>query len=284
MSFFLSPLILNTPDYQYFALDKINLFVILILLVTAILFFILQARQGKRLSIRKIAGLEAVEEAVGRATEMGKSVLFVPGSRDLDDLQTIAGLSILGSVAKMTAQYEARLDVPVNRSLVMAAGQETVKEAYLAVGRPDLYKPEIVHYITDEQFGYVAALEGIMVRERPAACFYMGAFLAESLILAETGNSIGAIQIAGTAMPVQLPFFVAACDYTLIGEELFAAAAYLSQDRRMIGSLKGQDVGKVVAMSAIVIGSLLATLVALTGSSFIDSLFRAFIRLFALNY
>jgi len=284
MSFFLSPLILNTPDYQYFALDKINLFVILILLVTAILFFILQARQGKRLSIRKIAGLEAVEEAVGRATEMGKSVLFVPGSRDLDDLQTIAGLSILGSVAKMTAQYEARLDVPVNRSLVMAAGQETVKEAYLAVGRPDLYKPEIVHYITDEQFGYVAALEGIMVRERPAACFYMGAFLAESLILAETGNSIGAIQIAGTAMPVQLPFFVAACDYTLIGEELFAAAAYLSQDRRMIGSLKGQDVGKVVAMSAIVIGSLLATLVVLSGSSFIDSLFQAFIRLFALNY
>lgn len=284
MSFFLSALTLNTPDFQYFALDKINLFVILILLITAILFFILRAQQGKRLSIRKIAGLEAVEEAVGRATEMGKSVLFVPGSRDLDDLQTIAGLSILGSVAKMTAQYEARLDVPVNRSLVMAAGQETVKEAYLAVGRPDLYKPEIVHYITDEQFGYVAALEGIMVRERPAACFYMGAFLAESLILAETGNSIGAIQIAGTAMPVQLPFFVAACDYTLIGEELFAAAAYLSQDSRMIGSLKGQDVGKVVAMSAIVIGSLLATLVALTGSSLIDSLFRAFIRLFALNY
>ncbi len=284
MSLFLSVLTLSPLNYEYFAFDKINLFVILILLVTAILFFVLKARRGKTLSIRKIAGLEAVEEAVGRATEMGKSVLFVPGSRDLDDLQTLAGLSILGSVARMTAQYEARLDVPVNRSLVMAAGQETVKEAYLAVGRPDLYRPEMVHYITDEQFGYVAALEGIMVRERPAACFYMGAFLAESLILAETGNSIGAIQVAGTAMPVQLPFFVAACDYTLIGEELFAAAAYLSQDRRMMGSLKGQDVGKAVAMFAIVIGSLLATIVALTGSSFVGSLFRAFIRLFALNY
>ena len=46
----------------------------------------------------------------------------------------------------------------------------------------------------------------------------------ESLILAETGNTIGAIQVAGTAMPAQLPFFVAACDYTLIGEEFFAAS------------------------------------------------------------
>jgi hypothetical protein len=284
MSFFLLLLQSASPAPSYFAFNKINLFVLLILLVAAILFFILRAGRGKSLSIRKISGLEAVEEAVGRATEMGKSVLFVPGSRDLDDLQTIAGLSILSSVAKMTAQYEAPLDVPVNRSLVMAAGQETVKEAYLSVGRPDLYKSEIVHYITDEQFGYVAALEGIMVRERPAACFYMGAFLAESLILAETGNSIGAIQIAGTAMPVQLPFFVAACDYTLIGEELFAAAAYLSQDRRMIGSLKGQDFGKIVAMLAIVIGSLLATIAAVSGSPLIDSLYQAFLRLFALNY
>ncbi|MFH1009807.1 MAG: DUF6754 domain-containing protein [bacterium] len=268
----------------YFDLNKINLFILLVFLVLAILFFIQMGQRGKKLYIRRIAGLEAVEEAVGRATEMGKSVLFVPGSRDLDDLQTIAGLSILGSVAKMTAQYETRLDVPVNRSLVMAAGQESVKEAYLAAGRPDLYRPEMVHYVTDEQFGYVAALEGIMVRERPAACFYMGAFLAESLILAETGNSIGAIQVAGTAMPVQLPFFVAACDYTLIGEELFAAAAYLSQDRRMIGSLKGQDVGKALAILAIVIGSLLATFAALTSSPAVQSLLQAFARLFALNY
>jgi hypothetical protein len=274
----------NSTSFRYFDLNKINLFVILVLLVTAILFFIKRAQGGKKLHIRRVAGLEAVEEAVGRATEMGKSVLYVPGSRDLDDLQTLAGLSILGAVAKITAQYETRLDVPVNRSLVMAAGQETVKEAYLSAGRPDLYQPELVHYITDEQFGYVAALEGIMVRDKPAACFYMGAFLAESLILAETGNSIGAIQVAGTAAPQQLPFFVAACDYTLIGEELFAAAAYLSQDRRMMGSLKGQDVGKALAITAIVVGSLLATVTALGSSAFAQELLERFLRLFALNY
>ena len=105
-----------------------------------------------------------------------------------------------------------------------------------------------------------AAIDGMIVREKPATMFYMGAFFAESLILAETGNSVGAIQIAGTAQPAQLPFFVAACDYTLIGEELFAASAYLSREPRQLGSLKGQDIGKGLFILCIIVGVILATL------------------------
>lgn len=269
---------------SWFDMRKINLLIILIILTVLIGWFNIR-KSSKPLFIRKIAGLQAVEEAVGRATEMGRSVLFVPGISDLDDVQTIAGLTILSSVAKTTAQYETRLDVPVCRSLVMSNGREVVKEAYLSVGRPDFYNDNIVHYITDEQFGYAAGVDGIMVREKPAACFYMGSFFAESLILAETGNSVGAIQIAGTAMPSQLPFFVAACDYTLIGEELFAASAYLSNDQKMIGTLCGQDMGKVFAGISIVAGVVLVSISTFTaGDSFIAKLTTAFARLFALNY
>ena len=150
----------------------------------------------------------------------------------------------------------------------MTTARETIKEAYIGAGRPDAYTDDMVRYITDEQFGYVAAVDGIMVREKPATCFYLGAFFAESLILAETGNSIGAIQIAGTAMPAQLPFFVAACDYTLIGEELFAASAYLSNEPRQLGSLKGQDVGKFIAMVAIAVGVVAATVAEAWGGGF----------------
>jgi hypothetical protein len=103
-----------------------------------------------------------------------------------------------------------------------------------------------------------------MVREKPAACFYFGQFYAESLILAETGNSVGAMQIAGTAQPSQLPFFVAACDYTLIGEEFFAASAYLSGQPDQLGSLKGQDLGKMLAAALILVGCALATIVELS--------------------
>jgi hypothetical protein len=232
----------------------------------AVIYWINHARKGKPLKVRKIAGLEAVDEAVGRATEMGRSCLFVPGIQDMNDIQTIAGLTVLARVSRTAAQYEAKVEVPTARSLVMAAARETVHAAFLEAGRPDAFNEDLIYYVTDEQFGFVAYLQGMMVREKPAACFYMGTFFAESLILAETGNYIGAIQVAGTAMPAQLPFFVAACDYTLIGEEFFAASAYLSGEPDQLGSLKGQDVGKVLVALGLVIGVLSATLAVLTGS------------------
>lgn len=265
-----------SPTMQWFDGERKWFLFTLLMLSSAVITYIVIARRGAPLKLRPIAGLEAVDNAVGRATEMGRSCLFIPGVLDMNDIQTIAGLTILSRVAKTAAEYDAQIEMPTSKSLVMTAGRETMQAAFLAAGRPDAYNVDSVSYVTDEQFGYVAYVQGKMVREKPAACFYMGGFFAESLILAETGNSIGAIQIAGTAQPAQLPFFVAACDYTLIGEEFFAASAYLSGEPDQLGSLKGQDVGKLIVAAGIVLGSLGATLADLTGSPVIESLVRYF--------
>jgi hypothetical protein len=231
-----------------------------------VIYWIYHARSGREIKVRQIAGLAAVDEAVGRATEMGRSCLFIAGIQDMNDIQTIAGLNVLSRVSKVAAEFDAKVEVPTSRSLVMTAARETVHASYLAAGRPDAYNPDLIYYVTDEQFGFVAYIQGMMAREKPAACFYMGAFFAESLILAEMGNTIGAIQVAGTAMPAQLPFFVAACDYTLIGEEFFAASAYLSGEPDQLGSLKGQDVGKIIVAIGIVAGVAMATLANILGA------------------
>lgn len=267
------------PTMQYFNTTRAWLGITLLLLGGSIAVFIEFARSGKDLKIRKIAGLEAVDEAVGRATEMGRSVLFVPGIQDINDIQTVAGITVLSRVATTAARYDAGIEVPTARSLVMTTARETVEASFLGAGRPDAYREDDIYYLSDEQFGYVAGVTGTMMRKKPAACFYMGAFYAESLILAEVGNSIGAIQIAGTAMPSQLPFFIAACDYTLIGEEFFAASAYLSGEPHQLGSLKGQDLGKVVGVLLMLIGCAFATVMqfgdgiewAETGFSFIKN-------------
>ena len=228
-------------------------FAAIILVSITIYYYIDRARSGEEIYLRTIPGLKALEEAVGRATEMGKSVLFVPGISDMDQVETITGLNLLGHVAEHTAKYETSLNVPVSKSIVMEAGRDICKESYLKAGRPDLYSDDMVHYISDEQFAYAAGVNGIMEREKPAACFYLGKFYAESLMLAETGNSIGAIQIAGTGSPSQIPFFVTACDYTLIGEEFFTASAYLSNKPELVGSIKGQDIVKLLVMIAMVL-------------------------------
>jgi hypothetical protein len=237
----------------------------LVIVAAAVMLSILWARSGRPIRIRKIAGLDAVDEAVGRATEMGRPVLFIPGIQDMDNIQTVAGITILGKVAKTAAEYDAEIEVPNTRSLVMTTAREAVHAAYMSAGRTDSYNPDRIYYVSDEQFAFVAYTGGLMQRKRPAACFYFGCFFAESLILAENGNSIGAIQVAGTAETSQLPFFVASCDYTLIGEEFFAASAYLSGEPDQMGTLLGQDVVKALVWAVILVGAVAASAGALWG-------------------
>lgn len=242
------------PTEQWFYLKKLSFLIFLLVISFAILFYIWLAKQGKDLFIRRINGLDSMEEAIGRATEKGKPILFVPGLADLDDIQTIAALTILSHLARKSAEYDTDLIVPCRSSMVLSTAREIVKEAYQSANKADSYKEQSVFYLTDDQFGYVAGIDGIMVREQPAANFFLGTFWAESLILTETGFGTGAIQTAGTAQAHQLPFFIVSCDYTLIGEELFAASAYLSKDAQQLGSLKGHDFGKLLIILLILIG------------------------------
>ncbi|MCS5624871.1 MAG: hypothetical protein NZ748_03350 [Candidatus Marinimicrobia bacterium] len=252
----------------FFNADRVVMFIAIVAIAATLLFNIRKAQRGEEFYLRPIPGLKAVEEAVGRSTEMGKPVLYVPGIMDMDQVETVAGVIVLGHVAKMTARYETDLNVPVSRSIVMKAAREACHESYMLEGRPDMFHEDMVHYLTDDQFAYAAGVNGIMVREKPAACLYMGKFYAESLILAETGNSIGAIQIAGTASQAQIPFFVTACDYTLIGEEFFAASAYLSQKPELIGGVRGQDMVKLVVISVIILATVLRFLYETWGIGF----------------
>jgi len=244
--------------------ERWSILVFTVLFFAFVLYYIASAQAGKKPFVRRIPGIDAIEEAIGRATEMGRSVLYVPGINDIDEIQTVAGLVILESVARITARYETPIKVPVTYPIPFTIAEEMVKSGYLNAGKPDQYDPDSVRFVSPEQFAYVAAVTGIMLRDKPAAHIFMGAFYAESLLLAETGFSTGAIQVAGTANVHQLPFFVVACDYTLIGEELYAASAYLSGEAKLVGSLKGADLIKIVIIGVILLGCVLET-VGITG-------------------
>ena len=245
---------------QFFNTSRLNVLVAGIIYCGLLLYFIYHARRGKEMFVRKIAGLDAVEEAVGRATEMGKAILYIPGLASIDTVATLASMNILSQVAKKTAIYNTTLLVPNRDPLVYTVAREVVKEAYTDAGRPDAFNQDNVYFITQDQFGYTSAVCGTMVRDKPATNLFLGQFWAESLVLAETGATTGAVQIAGTDSIFQLPFFIVACDYTLIGEELYAASAYLSKEPLLLGSLKGQDWGKMIILAVLVAASIIALL------------------------
>jgi len=255
---------------NWFRNQRTNSFIASVLFLIILLASISYAKSGKPIFIRRIAGLNAIDEAIGRATEIGKKVLYIPGIQSMDEIQTIASIAILGHVARSTARYGAELDVPNKDPLTFVSAREAVRAAYMAEGRPDLFREEMVNYVTYDQFAYTATVSARMTREKPAAIFLIGYFFAESLILAETGQSTGAIQIAGQADPTQLPFFVATCDYTLIGEELYAASAYLSREPILLGSMRAQDIAKALVILLGIAGIVFASL----GLSWFPNLFK----------
>ena len=218
-----------------------------------------RAKAGVHIPIRRIAGLDALDEAIGRSTEMGRPVLYVPGIDEIKEIQTIYSMMILRHVARKTAEYGTELIVPVKDSVVMTFAEEAVKQGCNDAARPDAFIADNVRYLSNEQFAYCAGVAGIMNREKPAANIMLGMFFAESLILAETGFASGAIQVAGTAKQHQLPFFVAACDYTIIGEEYFAVTAYLTREPSLLGTIRAADVIKGIAIVLLLLGAVLAT-------------------------
>lgn len=219
-----------------------------------------RTRRGDTYQLREIPGLKALDDAIGRATEMGKPVLFTPGyGGDIQRPTTIASMSFLTTVAGKCAEYDCRLIYPTHDPLILATAQEIVREACIGAGHPERYRAEDMHYFSSSQFAYAAGVEGEIVREQPASVFLLGTFEAESLILAEAAASAGSVQIAGTDSTIQLAFFMIACDYTLLGEELFAASAYISDDKNALAAVWAQDWLRILC-GVFLIGALISAL------------------------
>jgi len=228
--------------------------------VLALFLVTYRAKRGlKAPRVRRVPGIDAIEEAIGRATEMGRPVHFTPGIGDFGEPMTLAALSILRFVAILAARYDTRLIVTNRNPSIHPVTESIVKEAFTAGGKAPAFLSQDIRFLSNNQFGYASGVVGIMHREKVAVNLMFGLFYAESLIFAEAGNQAGAVQIAGSAYIYQIPMFVVACDYTLIGDELYAASAYLSQDPSLTANLAAQDWGKMFAALVIVVGVILKT-------------------------
>jgi hypothetical protein len=229
------------------------------ILVAFILINIRRAKGGKDLYIRRIAGLNAIDEAVGRATEMGRPVLMVPGLSDTVNAIAVQAVNIFAYVSRLAARFANPILLCCYNAAVYTLAQEVIRDVYQEEGLLDRYDPDSVRFVSDRQFAFAAGVSGLILREQTAATFFLGEFYAEALIFAETANSIGAIQVASSTEATQTPFFIAACDYVLIGDEFYAASAYLTRQPVLVGSLVGQDWCKLLVLGSILAGTLVNT-------------------------
>ena len=225
-----------------------------------ILWRIAEARAGRIPAMRKLPQFDAIDEVIGRCVELGRPIHVSPGRGGLVDVeapQVLAGLEVMSYVASKAAQLDAQIIATVCQAEVYPVAEAIVREAFIAAGKEEAFKPEMVRYLSPNQFAYAAGILGIYSREKPAGNIYIGLFFAESLLLLEGGYLIGAMQVGGTANTLQSQFFVACCDYALLGEEIFVAGAYLSKNPLRLGAILGQDLGKLLFMAMILVGVIL---------------------------
>ncbi len=237
----------------------ISSFIILILFFVVLLILIQQSKQGRGFEMKHLPGLDAIEEAVGRATEMGRPIVANPGLGSLrTGPVTIAGLSVVSYVSRIAARDGTKLIVPVADPEILPVVYEIVKTSYNLAGVSEDYDPDYqIRWLGNNQWSWTAGLQGIAEREQVAGNIMIGSFAAEAMILAETFARVGAFQVGGLTNTYQIPFFVAACDYTLIGDEMLAAGAYLSNDPEQIATIATEDVFKIVFVAIIIVGVLL---------------------------
>lgn len=254
-----------------------------LILVGPVLYYIRQALAGKAIFIRRIPGIDAIDQAIGRAVEMGRPVSFTTGLTGLSPL-LYACLGVLQHITRRIARFHSKLIVPANDPEALAVTEAVIQTAYRLENRGSQYDPTTVRFLSSEQFAFASGYVGLIHRENVGSAFLFGSYAAESLILAEAGQRIGALQVAATVSPEQIPFFITACDYTLLGDELYAAGAYLSKEPVQVGSLRGQDIGKFFLIALIVVGVVLATYSTMRSSSLVEKDALPLAKLFSASW
>jgi hypothetical protein len=232
-------------------------FILLVMLTGILVYTINKARGGKLPYIRLLPCVEALDEAVGRAAEMGRPLHFATGYGGLHDewaTMCIAALDILSEVSRLCGQYGVDIRYTCFRGYLVAVAQDIVRTGFIDGGHPEMYHDDMVHYTGEDQTSYVADMMSYVMRERPAVNMMFGATLYETQQTLGTGARVGAFTLGGTPRLYYQAMLLLICDYSLIGSELYAAGAYLSRDPAQMGVIQGQDWTQLLVAALIIIG------------------------------
>lgn len=228
-----------------------------------ILYFTARVQRGRGPALRQIRAFEALKGMMGRAVESGRMLhlsLGVGGMANETTADSLAGLAVLNHVADQSAATGVSPTISMADPTVMLFAQNALRAAY----RDDRDGAERayhnVRWIAPQPAAYAAGVMNILSLDEVEANVMVGKFGDEYLLMGETAARRGLAHVGGTSDPNTLPFIYASADETLLGEEIYAAGAYLQKRPGHIGSLAAQDAMRWLVALFILGGIVLASL------------------------
>lgn len=239
-------------------IDFLGLFVLAMFVILLIVFMAIGDRWP--VSFRKIAGYEALLEALERAVESGERVHLSLGTGSLigtDSSAAFAGLVMLTEIAKVTSLSDRPVVVTTGDGAMAIVAQDSLRSAYREAGAIDRYQPISARMLGPTPFSYVANIPILLESEKVSANILAGAFGAEGALAADFSERKQSFVLAGTEDVQSQALLYATAEYPLIGEEIFAGGAYLGVGPAHRASLRVQDTVRFIIVGGILLGLLL---------------------------
>ncbi|NWJ44928.1 MAG: hypothetical protein HXX08_03530 [Chloroflexi bacterium] len=242
---------------------------IVIILVFVILYFYIwaQLERKRTVNLRPLTGLNRLRLMVQRTVETGSKVHFSVGNGGLEGeagtAETLSGISALSSVQQVAARSKGNVITTTNDSITYLMAAATSDAEYVQAGRLQDYKPDQTRFITQQQSAaFAAGLASIIAEPNISGSALIGRIGPEYLLVGDTANRRDIPQVVGTTSTQAMPLAIASAGFenTLLGEEVYAAPAYLSRKPAQLASLQVQDLFRILIIIGILGGVVAATL------------------------
>jgi len=239
--------------------QHVSALVLLIVTCISIWYASFRVSQGKIPTIRRLPAMDALEEAIGLCAEKGAPAFFPLGAAPVNDPQGTPGhiitLSIMGYTTKFAAEKGVRILSGTIRTPLIPMVDEVLTEGYRIHGAPELHRYEDIRYYPS-QMAYIAGCDTIHKYDKPGCQIMLGVWWAETPAFCEIAKRAGAFIIGGTDYVENVPYLVAFADYSLVFEEIYAAAAYISDDPAQKANIYAEDMMKFLLLALSFVGAI----------------------------
>jgi hypothetical protein len=239
--------------------DIIGLVFVIAFCALIIIFTIIGRRRPKP-NLREIRAFARVGNAIGKAVEAGKRLHISIGWGKISGLQggsSLIGLSVLERISR-TASISDRPPIATsgNGSLTIMS-QDTLRGTLHEINADSQYDPDSGRVTGLTPYSYAAGTIPVIYDDQVSTTIIAGHFGSEVALITDASERINALSLAGSDDISAQAVLYATADEPLIGEEIFAAGAYLKAGPVHAASLHAQDVFRWVLSGIILVGALL---------------------------
>lgn len=228
-----------------------------------ILFFIFSDRAPAKINLRTIQAFQHFRREVDLAVEAGKRLHISLGRGTINELQggsAFIGLTILDRCARAASNSDRPPVTTSGDGVITILSQDTLQYTYRSLATEERYDPTSARLTGLTPMAYAAGALPAIHDEQVSTNIMAGHFGSEVALLTEAGERTHSLTVGGSDSISAQAVMYATADEPLLGEELYAAGAYLGEDRAHNASLRVQDILRWVLVVTMIIGAMLKLL------------------------